>query len=125
MHINFFFGSRESHLPATEHGYLMTFMDHTRAFDLVNREAPINVLKKVGCPPILLDLIKSFQTVQTLFKSMTLVSESFVNAVLAPTLFGGIFREQRRANIIIRTRNHRRFMVEMKLGINVVSFSEG
>ena len=38
----------------------VAFVDLTKAFDYVNREAFFIILKKVGCPPILLDLIKSF-----------------------------------------------------------------
>ena len=38
----------------------VAFVDLTKAFDYVNREALFTILKKVGSPPILLDLIKSF-----------------------------------------------------------------
>ena len=38
----------------------VAFVDLTKAFDYVNREALFTTLKKVGCPPILLDLTKSF-----------------------------------------------------------------
>ena len=36
------------------------FVDLAKAFDYVNREALFTTFKKVGCPPILLDLTKSF-----------------------------------------------------------------
>ena len=38
----------------------MAFVDLTKAFDLVNRKALFQVLKKSGCPPTLLSLTESF-----------------------------------------------------------------
>ena len=38
----------------------VAFVDLTKAFNYVNQEALFTILKKVGCPPILLDLTKSF-----------------------------------------------------------------
>ena len=71
----------------------------TKAFDYVNREVLFTVLKKVGCPPILLDLIKSFhENMQGTAQVDGMISEPFptVNSVkhgyvLAPTLFGIYF----------------------------------
>ena len=40
----------------------VAFIDLTKAFDLVSREGLFKILPKVGCPPKLLSLIKSFHT---------------------------------------------------------------
>ena len=74
-------------------------MDLTEAFNYVNREALFTILKKVGCPPILLDLTKSFhENMQGTAQVNGLISAPFpiVNdvkqgCVLAPTLFGIYF----------------------------------
>ena len=38
----------------------ITFVDLTKAFDTVSRKSIYNVLERIGCPPILLQLIISF-----------------------------------------------------------------
>ena len=38
----------------------LAFVDLTKAFDLVSRDGLFKVLKKIGCPPKLLAIIKSF-----------------------------------------------------------------
>ena len=71
------------------------FVDLTRALDYVNREALFNILKKFGCPPILLDLIKSVhENMQGTAQIDGIISKPFpiVNSVkqgcvMAPTLF--------------------------------------
>ena len=86
--------TREQQMPLH-----VAFVDLTKTFDYVNREALFTFLKKVGCPPILLDLIKSFhEHMQGTAQVDGMVSEPFpiVNGVkqgcvLAPTLFGIYF----------------------------------
>ena len=77
----------------------IAFIDLTKAFDLVNRPALFKALSKIGCPPKLLSLIKSFHTdmkgvVQ--FDGSTsdvfnITSGVKQGCVLAPTLFGTFF----------------------------------
>ena len=77
----------------------VAFVDLTKAFDYVNREALFTILKKVGCPPALLDLIKSFhENMQGTAQVDVMISEPFPivdgvkqGCVLAPTLFGIYF----------------------------------
>ena len=38
----------------------IAFIDLTKAFDLVSRDGLFRILEKLGCPPTLLSLIKSF-----------------------------------------------------------------
>ena len=74
-------------------------MDLTKAFDLVSRDGLFKLLPKVGCPPIVLSLTKSFHsdmkgTVR--FDGSTSVPFNIVSGVkqgcvLAPTLFGIFF----------------------------------
>ncbi|XP_012942368.1 uncharacterized protein LOC106012824 [Aplysia californica] len=40
----------------------LSFIDLTKAFDLVSRESLFRVLTKIGCPPRLLCIIQSFHT---------------------------------------------------------------
>ena len=76
----------------------VVFVDLTKAFDYVNCEALFTILKKVGCPPILIDWIKSFhENMQGTAHVDGMISEPFpiVNGVkqgcvLAPTLFRDI-----------------------------------
>ena len=77
----------------------MAFIDLTKAFDLVSREGLLELLLKIGCPPKLLSIIKSFHTdtkATVQFDGST--SEPFdihsgvkQGCVLAPTLFGIFF----------------------------------
>ena len=90
----------------------VVFVDFTKVFD-VNREALFTILKKVGCPPILPDLMKSFhESIQCTTQVYGMMSEPFptVNGVKwgyvkAPTLLGiyfsAILREAKQnANLV-------------------------
>ena len=39
----------------------VAFIDLTKAFDLVSRDGLFKILAKIGCPPTLLSIVKSFQ----------------------------------------------------------------
>ena len=77
----------------------LAFIDLTKAFDLVSREGLFKVLQKIGCPPTLLSIIRSFHENMkgtVVFDGST--SQSFdiksrikQGCVLAPTLFGTFF----------------------------------
>lgn len=78
---------------------VMAFIDLTKAFDLVNREALYVVLRRIGCPPRLLSVLRSFHdgmqatvqfegTCSDLFDITIGVKQG---CVLAPTLFGIFF----------------------------------
>jgi hypothetical protein len=85
---------REQHKPL-----FIAFIDLTKAFDLVNREGLFKILSKIGCPPKLLSLIRSFHEGMkgtVLYDGQS--SEAFdirngvkQGCVLAPTLFGIFF----------------------------------
>ena len=38
----------------------MAFIDLTKAFDLVSRDGLLKIVSKIGCPPRLLNIIRSF-----------------------------------------------------------------
>ena len=38
----------------------VAFIDLTKAFDLVSRDGLFKILAKIGCPPTLLSIVKSF-----------------------------------------------------------------
>ena len=60
------------------------FVDLTKGFAYVNRKVLFTIPKKVGCPPILLDLIKSFhENMQGTAQVDGMISEPFpsVNGV--------------------------------------------
>ena len=77
----------------------MAFIDLTKAFDLVSRDGLFKILERIGCPPTLLSIVKSFHDDM----KGTIVhdgssSEPFdirsgvkQGCVLAPTLFGIFF----------------------------------
>lgn len=73
----------------------ITFIDLTKAFDLVSREGLFKILPKIGCPPKLQSMIKSFHTdMQGTVQFNGNTSEPFnirsgvkQGCVLAPTLF--------------------------------------
>ena len=77
----------------------VAFIDLTKAFDTVNREALYMALLKIGCPPKLLSLIRSFhQDMKGTVQFDGNLSEPFdirngvkQGCVLAPTLFGIFF----------------------------------
>ena len=76
-----------------------TYVDLTKAFDLVSRDGLFRILDKVGCPPKLKNFIESFHTgmkgtVQfngSLSESFPIKSGVKQGCVLAPTLFGIFF----------------------------------
>ena len=73
----------------------IAFIDLTKAFDMVSREGLFDILHQIGCPPKLLNFIKSFQDgSRGTVKFDGSSSEAFdINisvkqgCVLAPTLF--------------------------------------
>ena len=77
----------------------MAFIDLTKAFDLVSRDGLFKVLPKIGCPPKLLSIIKSFHdNMQGIVQYDGSYSQPFdirsgvkQGCVLAPTLFGIFF----------------------------------
>ena len=77
----------------------MAFIDLTKAFDLVSREGLFQLLARIGCPPKLLSIIKSFHTgMKGTVNFDGSSSEPFEiksgvkqGCVLAPTLFGIFF----------------------------------
>ena len=85
---------REQNLPL-----YMAFIDLTKAFDTVSRAALYKVLKSIGCPPILLNLVVSFhEDMEAKIQYDGRQSRSFhvrtgvkQGCVLAPTLFGIYF----------------------------------
>ena len=85
---------REQQMPL-----YIAFIDLTKAFDLVSRKGLFQLLKKIGCPPQLLNIIISFhENTQGVVSYGGEVSESFAiqsgvkqGCVLAPTLFGIFF----------------------------------
>ena len=77
----------------------IAFIDLTKAFDLVSRDDLFKILAKIGCPPRLLSIIRSFHdnmkgtvvfdgTTSDFFSIQSGVKQG---CVLAPTLFGIFF----------------------------------
>ena len=85
---------REQNVPL-----YLAFVDLTKAFDTVSREGLYLALARIGCPPKLLSLVRSFhQNVRGTVQFDGNISEPFVirngvkqGCVLAPTLFGIFF----------------------------------
>ena len=77
----------------------ITFIDLTRAFDLVSRDGLFKILPKIGCPPRLLSIIRSFHEDMkgtVVFDGSTSAAFNMRSGVkqvcvLAPTLFGIFF----------------------------------
>lgn len=77
----------------------IAFIDLTKAFDLVSRSGLFILLEKIGCPPKLLNIIRSFHddmksTVQidgATSDAFPILSGVKQGCVLAPTLFGIFF----------------------------------
>lgn len=77
----------------------ISFIDLTKAFDLVSRDGLFKILPKIGCPPKLLSLVTSFRvdmkgTVQfngSSSEPFSINSGVKQGCVLAPTLFGIFF----------------------------------
>ena len=74
----------------------VAFIDLTKAFDLVSRDGLFNILPKIGYPPKLLSIIRSFQEDMkgtAVFDGSTSAAFNIRSGVkqgcvLAPTLFG-------------------------------------
>eukprot|EP00745_Piridium_sociabile_P017961 TRINITY_DN26814_c0_g1_i11.p1 TRINITY_DN26814_c0_g1~~TRINITY_DN26814_c0_g1_i11.p1 ORF type:complete len:515 (+),score=121.07 TRINITY_DN26814_c0_g1_i11:351-1895(+) len=85
---------REQHKPL-----FLAFIDLTKAFDMVSRDGLFKILEKIGCPPKLLSMIRSFHedmkgTVQydgATSDAFNIRSGVKQGCVLAPTLFGIFF----------------------------------
>ena len=77
----------------------LAFVDLTKAFDLVSRSGLFSLLQRIGCPPKLLNLIKSFHTNTKgtvsfdgdISDPFDIRSGAKQGCVLAPTLFGIFF----------------------------------
>ncbi|KAL8591855.1 hypothetical protein ACOMHN_044351 [Nucella lapillus] len=77
----------------------VTFIDLTKAFDLVSRDGLFKILPKIGCPPRLLSIIRSFHEDMkgtVVFDGSTSAAFNIWSGVkqgciLAPTLFGIFF----------------------------------
>ena len=77
----------------------IAFIDLTKAFDLVSRDGLFNILLKIGCPPKLHSMIRSFHdgmkaTIQyegSMSDTFDIKSGVKQGCVLAPTLFGIFF----------------------------------
>ena len=77
----------------------IAFIDLTKAFDLVSRDGLFKILPKIGCPPRLLSIIRSFHEDMkgtVVFDGSTSAAFNIRNGVkqgcvLAPTLFGIFF----------------------------------
>ena len=77
----------------------IAFIDLTKAFDLVSRDGLFNILLKIGCPPNLYSMIRSFHddmkaTIQyegSMSEPFNIKSGVKQGCVLAPTLFGIFF----------------------------------
>ena len=77
----------------------IAFIDLTKAFGLLNMEELFAILLKIGYPPSLFNIMKSFHTntkatVQydgNISESFTIKSEVKQDCVLALTLFGILF----------------------------------
>ena len=77
----------------------IAFIDLTKAFDLVSRDGLFGLLRKIGCPPRLLQMVTSFhEDMQSTVCFNGSTSEAFPvssgvkqGCVLAPTLFGIFF----------------------------------
>ena len=83
----------------TEYGHRAVFIDLTKAFDMVNRQALWVILSKMGCPTKVVNLIRQFHddmTGQVLSEGKASAPFSISNSVkqgclLAPVLFNLFF----------------------------------
>ena len=99
--IDMVFSVRQLQEKCREQGkpLFMAFIDLTKAFDLVSRKGLFRILEKIGCPPTLLNVIRSFHddmkgTVVyegSNSEEFTISSGVKQGCVLAPTLFGIFF----------------------------------
>ena len=77
----------------------VAFIDLTKVFDLVSRDGLFKILAKIGCPPTLFSIVKSFHDNMkgtVLYDGATsdpfnILSGVKQGCVLAPTLFGIFF----------------------------------
>ena len=77
----------------------IAFVDLTKAFDLVSRSGLFKLLERIGCPPKLLSIIRSYHTDMQgtvsfngeTSKPFNILSGVKQGCVLAPTLFGIFF----------------------------------
>ena len=77
----------------------MAFIDLTKAFDLVSRDGLFKMLPNIGCPPQLLNIIRSFHEEMkgtvvfdgSISDPFDIQSGVKQGCVLAPTLFGIFF----------------------------------
>ena len=96
--IDMIFSLRQLQEKCREQGkpLYVAFIDLTKAFDLVSREGLFSILAKIGCPPTLPSIVKSFHddmkgtvlyddAISDLFNILSGVKQS---CVFAPTLFG-------------------------------------
>ena len=60
--IDMIFSLRQLQEKCREQGrsHYVAFIDQTKAFDLVSRDGLFKILDKIGCPPTLLSIVKSF-----------------------------------------------------------------
>ena len=76
-----------------------TFIGRTKAFDIVSREGPWNILERLGCPPTFLTIIKKLHEGQvgqvklagTLSDTFPISNGVKQGCILAPTLFSIFF----------------------------------
>jgi len=77
----------------------IAFIDLTKAFDLISRDGLFKILAKIGCPPKLLSIIRSFHSNMkgtvvydgSASDTFPILSGVKQGCVLAPTLFGIFF----------------------------------
>ena len=99
--IDMIFSIRQLQEKCREHNMplYVSFIDLTKAFDLVSRDGLFKILPKIGCPPKLQSLIESFhKNMKGIVQYDGNTSEPFEissgvkqGCVLAPTLFGIFF----------------------------------
>ena len=99
--IDMIFSLRQLQEKCREQGkpLYVAFIDLTKAFDLVSRDGLFKILAKIGCPPTLLSIVKSFHDNMkgtVLYDGATsdpfnILSGVKQGCVLAPTLFGIFF----------------------------------
>ena len=96
--IDMIFSLRQLQEKCREQGkpFYVAFIDLTQAFDLVSRDGLFKILAKIGCPPTLLSIEKSFHDKMkgtvlyhgTTSDPFNILSGVKQGCVLVPTLFG-------------------------------------
>ena len=82
-----------------QHPLFVAFIDLTKTFDLVSRDGFIKILPKIGCPPRLLNIIRSFHEGMkgtavfdgSILDPFDIQSRVKQGCVLAPNIFGVFF----------------------------------